>query len=702
MHIKGKVVDSALKPLTGAAVSVLGANRSVLKQIQTDSEGRFELQAPGAVALSVYPPGWGNEAAHCDALPTMYRLEGVPRPQEADVVVKLEPAVKLEIMAYDAAGEPVGMRNEKNRSFFNPYSITFYDLEDRPATGAFYWGDQDERPVFLLPPNEPRVIRLLWTAPGYGRVICTADNRGRGFVATDDGNASLLLNVALAESAHDRLLLEVGRCNDWGYVLTDQVLAAVERVNQLIDSMQEEREPSRQAALADEALGQALLAGETLVMERAQQRIERLRKRSMPVVVQDEKGNPVPGAQIRYEQREHAFRFGIFSNPHTHPIERVPINSSPLWDRLKEMGINQLPLALLWPRVEPQQGKRTEFAEYDPWPAHLLREAGFTLKSHVALWFWQGAYPDQWGVFVPDWTYRLSLDEIKKAVYDHTKALIEYYAPYVTVWQAINEAMLYHTNALNLNLDQHMEVVASVVQAIRTYAPLDTIEVNNCQVFGEGINPSLCAQGYERVPDEFYRSLLEHGVEFDAIGMQLYYGGYMDAGLWKGGFPIRHPWDLEAIIERYSTLGKPIYITEVSVPSSHPAPDRGIDFGYWHGPWNPERQAEWVKLFYTLCYSLPQVEEITWWNPVDEGAFINDGGLLYDDYSPKPAAKTLGALTQGWLSKGMSSTSGTGQAWVHGAAGEYQLVVEIDGEVLAETSAHLDPEKRSPFVITLS
>ena len=107
------------------------------------------------------------------------------------------------------------------------------------------------------------------------------------------------------------------------------------------------------------------------------------------------------------------------------------------------------------------------------------------------------------------------------------------------------------------------------------------IEVNNCQVFGEGIHPAVQEQGYELVPDQFYEILLERGVDFDVIGMQMYYGGYMDSELFSGGFPIRHPWDIEAIIKRYTRLGKPIRITEISVPSSYPSPEKGLDFGFW-------------------------------------------------------------------------------------------------------------------------
>lgn len=701
MHIEGVVVNDQDLPLSGVKVLVRGANSAVLAEGGTDAQGRFQLSAAGAVSLLLLPPGWGEDAGSVSLLPHVYRIEGTPRPQSIDATIRLSRAVSLPLLAYDGEGQKIEGRTEEARRFLNPTHVSFYDLDDMPQNGALHWTERDDSPTLLVPPDSPFVLRILWTAPGYGRLICTADNGGRGFVATGDAEP-LFLNVALAESAWRRLQHEYARCREWGYPLSDEFHDLKRAAEEGMRAMRGQEEPAKMAALADRALGASLLAGERLVVERSRQRIARLRQRPLSVVVKDRAGRAVQHARLKYRQREHAFRFGLFINPHSHPITRVPLDASPLWERVKEMGINQLPMAILWPRVEPERGKIRPELEYDLWPAHKLRAAGFTLKSHVSVWFWHGGqYPDQWGAFVPMWAYDLSLEEIKRAVYDLTKSLIAKYYPHVGGWQAINEAMLQHTNAFNLNLDEHVEVVAEVVRAIREYAPDAPIEVNNCQVFGEGINPTVVEQGYERVPDRFYKALQERGVDFDVVGMQLYYGGYMYSDFWRGGFPIRHPWDLEAIIERYARLGKPINVSEVSVPSSHPLPEWGVDFGFWHGPWDPQRQADWVELFYTLCYSIPQVQEITWWNPTDEGAFIKDGGLLYDDYTPKPAAKRLAELTSGWLAEGETDVA-DGRATIVGAAGLYDIEVSVDGETIGTASLQLDPHRKGRVEVRLS
>lgn len=440
---------------------------------------------------------------------------------------------------------------------------------------------------------------------------------------------------------------------------------------------------------ADRALGLCLLAGETLVVERARQRIARHRNKVRQVDLAALGVEVQPGDVIHYRQKSHAVRFGCFVNPSTHPVQRVPVDTDPLWEKLREMGINLLPVPLLWSQLEREQGVRADAEVYRQFPADKLRQAGFYLKDHISVWFWQGRYPDQWDAFMPQWVYDAAPEDLPALVYQHKMRLVKDYYPHIKDWQAINEPMLSHTNGPNLTLDETVEVVRKVVQAVRDHAPDAVIEVNSCQVFGEQVSRDVVEQGYEMVPREFYRTLLDRGVYFDAVGLQMYYGGYMNSRLFSGGFPIRHPWDLERIIKSYAELGKPVRITEVSVPSTAPPPELGLDFGWWHGPWSLERQAEWVELFYTLCYSLPEVTEITWWNATDEGAFIHHGGLMFADYTPKPAAEVLSRLINGWKAEGSGQVDASGCLMVTGPAGEYELTVKRGDEVLLQITVEL-------------
>jgi len=69
----------------------------------------------------------------------------------------------------------------------------------------------------------------------------------------------------------------------------------------------------------------------------------------------------------------------------------------------------------------------------------------------------------------------------------------------------------------------------------------------------------------------------------------------------------------------------------------------------WHGPWNETRQADWAEAMYTLAYSRPEFEAVTWWDFADvKGKFWPFGGLLRKDMTPKEAYGRLQDLRKAW------------------------------------------------------
>ncbi|HHT73022.1 MAG TPA: hypothetical protein GX008_04825 [Firmicutes bacterium] len=689
MEIRCLVQDPSGRALAKAKVVARGANGAEVAVQHTGEDGWVTLeQAAGAVRLEIFPPNWGEFALAVHYLPKFYRIPGSPRRSSAEVEVKLSEAFPVPLVAYDLDGQRLtkpGLGDGR----LNVRQFEFYGLDDLPARGAVHWAGLDEQPYVLLSREEAVKLAVLWTAPGYGRVVCWADGRGRGFAVDGATPQSIFLNVEFARTAWRRLKAEMAACQRDGYSLSEKLQEEARMAQAAVAELEEARSEREQAKAADKALGLCLLAGETLVMERARQRIARHRNRERVVGLSSMLEGVKPGDVVEYRQVAHEFRFGCFVNPDSHPVQRVPLDTDPLWEKLREIGINQLPVPLLWSRLEEEEGVRKDEDYYNRYPADKLREAGFHLKDHISVWFWQGRYPDQWGAFTPDWVYDVPPEDLPAKVYENKKRLAERYYPYIKDWQAINEPMLHHTNGPNLTLDETAAVVQAGVDAVREHAHDVVIEVNSCQVFGEQVSADIVEQGYEMVPDQFYGALAERGVSFDAVGLQMYYGGYMHSRLFSGGFPIRHPWDLEAIIKRYARLGKPVRITEVSVPSSWPSPELGLDFGWWHGPWDLERQAEWVELFYTLCYSVPEVSEITWWNATDEGAFIKDGGLMFADYTFKPAAETLARLTNGWKGEGTAQVDSKGRLRAIGPAGEYEITVKRGEEIVARSMVTL-------------
>ncbi len=707
MDLSGTVRDWTGQRVSGARVAALGAGWETVQTGTTDAAGQFYLEGEGIIAVDVEGPDWQGPACQIRTLPRRFRIPGCPRPQSfaVDLALRRGFPVAVRAFAQDRLLEDIKPSG--------PPAIGdcwFVDLDNKVVPGGFRWRAGDGCPWLVLPPDEAIRLLVLWRVPGFGALVCQADNAGvglrlgeqpTGVCVGQDGTYELWLNEDLARTACRRLEGVWARYQGEGYRFGADVIAQRERALAALQAMESVTLPSaaagdslparrERARRADEALANALWALEHMVLQRAEQDIQRHRNRPRTLTVRLPGGMPAAGARVRFQQTEHDFRFGVFVNPSTHPVSREPLDGQ-LWTAIKDLGINQVTISMLWSHHEPRRGQR-EYREWDvDYPVAALHAAGFRLKSHVSVWFWHGYYPRQWGVFMPAWVYDLDAPEVLRAVYQHQRALVERYREHVAGFQAINEPMLSHTNGPNLSLRETIEAVRQSAQAIRDGGSEGPIEVNNCCVFAETVNADVREQDYERMPCEFFEDLVAAGVDFDEVGIQLYYGGYMCSDLFSGGFAVRHLLDLSELIDRYSLVGRPVNVSELSVPSS-PPPENGPYVGEWHGPWSPERQAAWVKALYTLCYSKVCVQEVTWWNATDEGAFIHSGGLMTRTYQPKPAYHALRSLINGWKAAGETDCDPAGRAHLRGPAGSYQVTIDYEGEQHGPFMVHWGPD----------
>lgn len=703
MEIIGIVRDAGARALAGAELVALGAAHETIARGQTDAAGRFTLTGDGIVMVRAAGPDWDGPASRVSSLPRLWRVPGSPRPTRAEVELTLPACRPVALRAFT----PVGPGGEPGRLLTDPTPehrrqltyVWFRDTAGRVAWGAFRWQPGDGGPYIFLPEGQPTWLEMLWPAASFGAVVCHARNGAEGFVAgdaprgltiADDGTLELWLNEATAETACERLDDEYDRGGTAGYTFAADVSAHRDAAHSRLATMHAGATRAQRAAYADVALAEALWGLEKLVMQRAEQDIRRNRHSARTLQVTLPDGMPAAGAEVHYRQVEHAFNFGIFVNPVTHPVTREPFDG-PLWTALKGLGINHVTLPFLWSRHEPQRGQRRDAEQDAIFPAAGLAAAGFRLKGHISVWPWHGRYPEQWDAFTPGWLYALSPDEVCDAAFQHQRALAAYNHEHVYGFQAINEPLLSHTNAVNLTLAETVELTRRSAAGLQDGGSIGPVEVNNCCVFAESVNADVREQGYERMPLEFFQDLLDAGVDYDVVGIQLYYGGYMMSRLFQGGFPIRHLADLSDLIDRASAFGKPVNVSEVSTPSAAPPP-QGPFVGEWHGPWTPERQAEWVRCFYTLCYSKLAVQEISWWNPTDEAAFIYSGGWMTDDYAPKPAYHALRELIQGWKARGVASVTPEGAASFAGPAGAYEIEVLSQGRTFGPYPVVFGPE----------
>ncbi|MBI5878565.1 MAG: endo-1,4-beta-xylanase [Chloroflexi bacterium] len=271
-----------------------------------------------------------------------------------------------------------------------------------------------------------------------------------------------------------------------------------------------------------------------------------------------------------------------------------------------------------------------------------LTRSGIEVEGAPLIWF----HP--YGI--PPWMRSLSFDEAKDVALEQVRAAIARFGDRVHVWEMINEPQDGDANGLNLTVEQLLDITALVSAELKRLQPHAVRMINFSDPFGARSYP------HERpsVPPAYIlKRCAERGIEYDAIGLQFYFGI-------KRYFSCRDLLTVDDLVESFAPFGKPLRVTEVGMPSQHavdPTAFFGSDHpaagGWWHGPWNETRQAEFSEGLYTLCAAQPNMSVITWWDFADRGVnrdigarFIPHGGLLRRDLTPKPAYERLLAFKQ--------------------------------------------------------
>ena len=456
---------------------------------------------------------------------------------------------------------------------------------------------------FLVPPGRYAITAYL-DVPGFGANYLVADNGGPGY----EGPADLNLNLECAISRvalADRLASEYA-ATGWqaGGSLARELAEAEAALTRAAGAADE----GAKARLAMGALRPAMRAGESLALSHAEYLITRQPPRP-----------------------EFMFGCGGF-----HPEE---------YDGyfLKAMDLVTLPL--YWNRFEPEDGK-PGFDRVDALVA-LAERHGLTPKGHPLSWYNNS---------LPAWIADKPLDGILARLRSRIREIVTHYRRWIKIYDVINEAHGW-ANDLRLSPEELRHVTRIAAEETRAADPDALLIVNACIVFGDfraaGLNDHTETVLPMQTPYEYFRDLIREDVPFDRIGLQLYNPG-------------RDMLELSLCLDRYASLGKPIHITELGVPSD-PNDDphafaRNLDVdingmfwyaGRWHGDWDEEKQADWAARFYSICYSKPAIEAVVWWSFRDTHVFLPHSGLARRDGTPKPALERLIALRKEWgLGKG--------------------------------------------------
>lgn len=395
-------------------------------------------------------------------------------------------------------------------------------------------------------------------------------------------------------------------------------------------------------------LGLALTGADDPISQKAiDSRIDLYRKADAVVRVVDKNGAPVKDAKVRVIQTKQAFLFGC--NAFGLLSHREPEREALYQRRFTDL-FNYATLAFYWGSYEPKEGQtnETNLRKQAEW----LRAHGIMVKGHPLVW--HEVYP-RWAPKDPDQASAL----LKKRIDD----IVPKFKGLVDIWDVINEATVsskFDNGVGNwIKRDGVEPVVARTVDWAHAANKKAALLYNDFNL----------SESYLKLAGE----LIKAKKPVSALGLQ----SHMHGGDWD----LKRVWQ---ICEDYAKFGKPLHWTEATSVSG--------EFGWMRKlPWptTPEgeaRQAEFVPKFYSVLFSHPAVEAITWWDLMDGAWQGAPAGLIRADYSAKPAYDRLVKLIRtDWMTRESLTTDASGVCKLRGFLGDYAVVVEVGGKQVEKT-----------------
>ena len=357
-------------------------------------------------------------------------------------------------------------------------------------------------------------------------------------------------------------------------------------------------EPAEASKLADEALAMAVDLSEELGAFHADLLIQRRRAAGAFV-------RHVVGCQIDPSVQNEKYRDTLASN----------------------FDYAIMPMA--WRQMEPEEHRMNTQA-VDEW-VELLSKKRLPIIAGPLIQLDETHLPDWMFIWEHDF------DSLRELAYEYVQKIVGRYRKAVSMWNVV--AGLHTNSAFSLSFEQIIELTRLLVSQVKALLPNTRTLITITQPFGE-----YHAKPAPSVPPMAYAEMVaQAGINFEAFGVEL------EMGVPTPGSFTRDLFQLSCLLDRFSTLGRPLFVTAVGVPGRNSADsnDRSegrndpSHAGRWHRPWDPLLQAEWMDAVYHLALSKPYVESLAWMDLADIRPTLPAGGLLDDVLRPKPAFTKL-------------------------------------------------------------
>jgi hypothetical protein len=438
-------------------------------------------------------------------------------------------------------------------------------------------------------PNlETAGLALLWPIDDFGKVLLPT-------TCLPEREQLYNLNVEIARA---KLMQIINKREDWSFFdqLEDLADFSKEAQDLFIQAVQNISDAPLASKLADKSLERAIVFSEKLAGKQA---------------------------DLLFDARSknHGFGRGCFGCR----IDVREITNPKYLEKLSKLfGFVTIPVN--WAQIESHKGTY-DFSRVDAC-VEALSKKKLVIGAGPLLRFSKE--------YLPKWLLRsgAGFEKIRETAYRFVSNIVARYSGSIHAWRVISGLNAF--NYFGFSFEQALEMTRAANMAVKQGSDraLKVIEISN--PWGE-----YYATTTNTIPPLVYVDMVvQSGISFDAFGLTMQFGKN------QAGMHIRDMMQVSAALDYFAPIAKPLYITEVEVPSQNGSGlYDGKVAGIWHEEWDQLRQGQWIEQFYKIALSKPFVERVTYSNLADtDDSAIANSGLLTAQLEPKESFRTLKKL----------------------------------------------------------
>ena len=420
---------------------------------------------------------------------------------------------------------------------------------------------------------------------------------------------------------------------------------------------------------------------EARLMKQADENIEKYRKGDATIQFKTSDGEVIRNATVEIHQKTHDFLFGciifdLIGNENTYKED--------LFREQFRQIFNLAVFPFYWPGYESKQG-------FTSWEDMLkvidwCKANGITTKGHPLVWATKSGTPD----WLSEYTERESEELLKTRVLNITAG----FRDKIELFDVVNEPIHVRTwknKMMNFSDENDWDVTDSI--------PLVADYVEDALKWAHQGNPkaTLLINEYKTLADMDARK------RYDELLTELKKRNAPISGMGIQGHEPRQEWfspeEVWKTFDLYSKFGYPIHITEFH-PQSSGVPITG---GWRTGAWTKEAQTEFTEQFVKLCFGHPSVASINWWGFSDRNIWLPGGGLVDEEYQPKPVYIMLDRLiNQTWKTNATVQTNNQGTAAFRGFYGEYEISLNTPDGKMRFYKIHMCKNEENRWIFTIN